>query len=46
MNNIAVKIQKDKKEFLKLTPKDSDYSNLITENTKLVDDNGNLIAIY
>jgi len=46
MNNIIVKIQKDKKEFFKLTPKESDYSNLITEDAKLVDDNGNLIAVY
>lgn len=46
MNNIIVKIQKDKKDFLKLTPKESDYSNLITQDSKLIDENDNLIAVY
>ena len=46
MNNIVVEISKDKKEFVKQTPKESDYKNLITEGSKLFDNNGKLIAVY
>ena len=46
MNNIVVEISKDKKEFVKQTPKESDYKNLITEDSKLFDNNGKLIAVY
>ena len=46
MNSIFVKNNNNKNDFLKKTPKENDYSNLISDDATLLNDDGDVVAVY